>query len=106
MGYRVGFQCFNTKEAAMDYKMSLVVPQIIQDGTLTYPKKQADKWTYQGQLIDLSFAECDKKAEFKAGQELAFSFVFVFVSVFVIKFIIKFIYYSFWVENTVIEERD
>lgn len=106
MGYRIGFQCFDTKEAATDYQMSLVVPQIVQDGSLYYPIKQGNKWVYQGQEIDLSFGECDKKAEFKAGQELAFAFVGIFAAAFVFKFIVKFIYSAFWLETDVHSEQD
>lgn len=105
MGYRIGFQCFDTKEAATDYQMSLVVPQITQDGSLFYPVKQGKTWTYQGQAVNLSFGECDKKAEFEAGQALAFAFVKLFVIAFGIKFLVKFLYTSFWLE-TDIPERE
>lgn len=105
MGYRIGFQCFDTKEAATDYQMSLVVPQITQDGSLHYPTKHNKTWTYQGHVVDLSFAECDKKAEFEAGQEIAFAFVGLFAVAFVFKFLVKFLYTSFWLETEVQEKE-
>lgn len=105
MGYRIGFQCFDTKEAATDYQMSLVVPQIIQDGSLHYPIKQGDKWTYHGQEVNLSFGQCDKKAEFEAGKEIAFAFVGVFAVAFVFKFLVKFLYTSFWLETDITERE-
>lgn len=103
MGYRIGFQCFETKEAATDYQMSLVVPQITQDGTLFYPKKQDKTWFYQGKAVDLSFGHCDKKEEFRAGQEIAFTIVGVFVIAFVFKFVVKFLYSAFWVEAEIVD---
>lgn len=106
MGYRVGVQCFLSKEAATDYKMSVVAPEILSDGQFVYPIKQGDKWLYQGQVVELSFAECDPQAEFKAGQEVAFAFVALFALVFMFKFVVKFIYSAYWLETDVADKED
>lgn len=106
MAYRVGFQCFQTKEAATDYQMSLVVPIILSDGTIVYPKKVNDTWQYQGQVINLSFGECDPKQDFYDGLMIAGAFVSLFAFAFIIKFTIKFVWQAFVKEETIIVEKD
>lgn len=87
--------------------MSMVSPVILSDGKFVYPiKSKQNQWFYEGQRIDLSFAECDPLAEFKAGQEIAFKFVALFAAVFVIKFVVKFIYAAFWLETDVADKED
>lgn len=105
MGYRVGFNCFDTEREATDYQMSHVAPTIISDGSLRYPIKKNDVWMYAEQEVKLSFAECDRKADFKEGQQIAFELVGLFALAFMFKFVVKFIYASFWLEVDV-QERN
>lgn len=102
MGYRVGFQCFDTVEAATDYQMSQVLPQIVSDGTLHYPIKKGDTWSYAGQPVNLSFGFCDPMQDFKDGLELAGAYVSLFALVFMFKFLTKFLW-SMFVEPEPIE---
>lgn len=74
-GYRVGFQCFGSVEAATDYQMSLVVPTITADGSLVYPVKQGDKWQFAGHEVKLSFATCDPAKDFEDGAMIAGAFI-------------------------------
>lgn len=91
MAYRVGFQCFDTSEGATDYKMSQVVPQILSDGTLLYPKKENGVWTYNGHLVELSHGHCDPKEDFQAGLIIALAYLGLFILVFAIKTTLRFI---------------
>lgn len=69
--YRVGRQCFATKESATDYQMSMVVPTITADGSLVHPVKQGQTWTYAGKPVNLSFGHCDPTEDLRAGAEIA-----------------------------------
>lgn len=82
MAYRVGFQCFDTADAATDYKMSQVIPHITQDGRLVYPMKIGNVWTFNGQIISLSHGYCDPAKDFADGAMIAGAFIGLFVLVF------------------------
>lgn len=94
--YRVGNECFATKQAATDYQMSKIVPTIAADGSLYYPVKRGETWFYQGQAVDLSFGECNIEAEFYAGVKLAAIFVGFFAIAFVCKFTAKWLWAEFY----------
>lgn len=85
MGYRVGFYCFATSEAATDYKMSQVVPHIDNNGVLVFAHKHNDKWVFKGRTIELSHGHCDPNQEFKDGLEIGLMFLGSFVLVYIIK---------------------
>lgn len=70
MGYRVGFHCFETKEAATDYQMSMVAPTITADGKLMHPVKHGDVWAYQGYPVYLSFGDCDPIKDYQDGMQI------------------------------------
>lgn len=88
MGYRVGFYCFATSEAATDYKMSQVVPHIDNNGVLIYPHKHNDQWLFKGRTIELSHGTCDPVKEFTDGMEVGLVFLVPFVLVWGIKTVI------------------
>lgn len=92
MGYRIGFQCFETIESATDYQMSMVVPAISADGSLVHPVKQGGKWTVSGQPVQLSFGHCDPTADFKDGAVIAMAFVGLMVAAYGFRILSKFIY--------------
>lgn len=91
MGYRIGSQCFDTVEAATDYQMSLVVPAMTAEGTLVHPVKQGGKWTFGGQPVQLSFGDCDPKADFAAGAEIAGYLIAAMALAWGIRFLSRFI---------------
>lgn len=93
MGYRIGFQCFDTINAATDYQMSLVVPSINSDGTMVHPIKQGETWTYAGQPVSLSFGTCDPMQDYKQGLELGMVFVGLFVTAWAFRFISRYVYH-------------
>ena len=69
MGYQVGNQCFESREAAENHYFSLVVPQI-QNGQLIQPKKVGERWEMQGQVLQAQLPECDPAENFRNGTEL------------------------------------
>ena len=91
MGYRIGFQCFETQQAATDYKMSLVVPTITADGTLVHPIKQGDTWMFSGHPVQLQFGECDPAADLYAGVEFAMAFTVLMAVAWAFRFLIGYI---------------
>lgn len=91
MAYRIGSQCFSTKEAATDYQMSMVAPTITQDGKLLHPVKNGEVWTFAGQPVNLSFGECDPVAEFKDGATIGAAIVGVMITAFCIRYLIGFV---------------
>lgn len=97
MGYRVGGQCFADLEKASDYKMSLVVPAITQDGTLKVPVRKDDGWyfpvmgvNYQAHFVkvELTHPYCDETEYFKDGVMVGFLILGLFVIVHSINMII------------------
>lgn len=91
MGYRVGNQCFATKEAATDYQMSSVVPIITADGKLLHPVKTGGTWTFAGQTANLHFGECDPAADFKQGATIAGQIVIVMIVAYCARLLIGFV---------------
>lgn len=85
MAYRVGYQCFLTKEAAHDYLLSQQLPTITQNGDLIRPVKQGEHWYLQGQKIDLSLPECDVAGQIAQGALLSGILIFLAIIVFAIK---------------------
>lgn len=92
MAYRIGSQCFSSKEAATDYQMSTVAPVITQDGKLLHPVKNGETWTFAGQPVNLSFGDCDPVAEFKDGAAVAAAIVGLMVTAYCIRYFIAFIH--------------
>lgn len=91
MGYRIGFQCFETKEAATDFQMSVITPRITENGQLVHPIKNGQTWTFSGQPVNLSFGECDPIADFKAGATIASAIVAIMVTAFCTRFFVSFV---------------
>lgn len=91
MGYRVGYQCFSTKEAAYDYLLSQQLPTISADGTLLRPVKQGENWYFQGQIVQLSLPECDIQEQIEMGILMASPFLLLATIVFGFKVIMKLI---------------
>lgn len=98
MGYRVGGQCFAKMEEASDYKMSLVVPAITQDGTLKVPVRKDDGWyfpvmgvNYQAHFVkvELTHPYCDETEYFKEGVMVGALILFLFAFVHSIKMILE-----------------
>lgn len=106
MGYRIGFQCFATKEAATDYQMSMVAPTILSDGRMVYPEKSGETWHYMGQPVNLDFGVCEPMEDFKDGVYIAGLYVGLFALAFLFKFTSKFIWQAFKQEDTIIVEKD
>lgn len=98
--YRVGNECFLTKETATDYQMSKVVPTITADGNLYYPVKRADTWYYQGQQVELSFGECNPETDFYAGVQISGIFVGMFALAFVFKFTARWLWAEFFTRES------
>ena len=71
MGYRIGYQCFVSNEAAHDYLLSQQPPTITAEGLLIRPVKQGQDWYLNGQKIQLSFPECSLQEQIQLGAELA-----------------------------------
>ena len=67
MGYRVGFQCFESSETAHDYVISQVQPLLLPDGSFLKPEKVGKKWVLNGSEMVLSFPECSFKEQFEDG---------------------------------------
>lgn len=91
MGYRVGFHCFETKEAATDYQMSTVAPVITANGKLMHPVKNGEVWEYQGYPVYLSFGQCDPKKDFQDGMAIGVMLASPFLIVYAYKSIIAMI---------------
>ena len=91
MGYRVGSQCFATKEAAIDFQMSSVVPTITADGKLVHPVKTGGTWTFSGQTVNLHFGDCDPAADFKEGSSIAAAIAAVMVLAYCLRLLIGFV---------------
>lgn len=85
MGYRVGFQCFDSSETAHDYVLSQVQPLILPDGSFVRPEKTGKHWVLQGKQVDLSFPECSQLEQFKVGASIGSAVLFVFVVMFLFK---------------------
>lgn len=71
MGYRIGYQCFVSNEAAHDYLLSQQPPTITAEGLLIRPVKQGQDWYLNNQKIQLSFPECSVEEQVMIGAELA-----------------------------------
>lgn len=67
MGYRVGYQCFTTKELAHDYILSQQAPVVTQDLKLLRPVKHGNEWYFNGQKVELSFPQCDIAEQVEHG---------------------------------------
>lgn len=83
--YRVGYQCFMTKESAHDYLLSQQLPTITQDGKILRPVKQGKDWYLQGQKVELSFPSCDIAEQIAMGGILSGVLIFLALIVFAIK---------------------
>ena len=89
MGYRVGGQCFATSEEASDYRMSMVTPTIINDGSLKMPVRKSDGWYYENIKVQLTYPTCDPVSPFKDGVILGLLLMTMFIFVFGVKTMIK-----------------
>ena len=89
MGYRVGGQCFATLEEASDYRMSMVTPTIINDGSLKMPVRKSDGWYYENIKVQLTYPTCDPVSPFEDGVKLGLLIMTMFVLVFGVKTMIK-----------------
>lgn len=88
-GYRVGMQCYPTKEAATDQLMSQVVPVVTANGTLAHPVKQGAVWQYNGHPIQLTLPECDPTEDFNDGLTVAAYIIGLMFIAFVFKTAIR-----------------
>ena len=70
MGYRVGMQCFESRELAQDYVLSQV-PPLLTENAVIHPVKSGSSWIYQGQIVELSFPECSAVEQIQLGALLA-----------------------------------
>ncbi len=82
MGYRVGYQCFTTSEAAHDYLLSQQPPTITQYGRLIRPVKVGKNWYFGTQRIQLSFPQCSIAEQIAEGALLSGLLIFLAVIVF------------------------
>ncbi len=89
MGYRVGGQCFANFEEASDYRMSMVTPTIINDGSLKMPVRKSDGWYYENIKVQLTYPTCDPVSPFKDGVILGLLIMTMFIFVFGVKTMIK-----------------
>ena len=89
MGYRVGGQCFANFEEASDYRMSMVTPTIINDGSLKMPVRKSDGWYYENIKVQLTYPTCDPVSPFKDGVILGLLLMTMFIFVFGVKTMIK-----------------
>lgn len=95
MNYRIGNQCFGSKEAATDYQMSQVLPVITADGKLQHPVKNGEVWQYAGQTVKLDFPQCDPAAEFGQGAAIGGAIGVLLAMAYGIRQLCRFIYDSF-----------
>lgn len=92
MGYQVGNQCFASKELAENHYFSLVVPTILQDGSLAKPTYNGKNWQLNGTILKAELPECDPLQNFADGSEvgwLIFSVMAAMYSINVVKKLIK-----------------
>ncbi len=82
MGYRAGYQCFISSEAAHDYILSQQLPTIATDGTLIRPIKQGQNWYLNDKQIQLSFPECDIPQQIGQGVLISAPLIILAVLVF------------------------
>ena len=81
MGYQVGFQCFDTLQAAQDYKYSSVAPVINQNNQLVQPEKLNGQWQLNGSQIIDSFPTCSPLEQFQDGIEIGWGFIALTVGI-------------------------
>lgn len=91
MGYRIGYQCLPSKEAATDFVMSSVSPVLTSDGRILIPQKIGSKWFFDGQEILLSFPECSLIEQMQSGALIGASFLTLFVIMSSFRLVYKFI---------------
>ncbi len=93
MGYRIGWQCFETAESAHNYLLSQQAPIITPDGQLVRPVKQGQHWYLNSQQIQLSFPECSPVEQIQYGAILAAPFIGLFALVWAIRLIKRLLAY-------------
>ena len=99
MSYRIGWQCFGSYEAATDYQMSQVVPQIAADGKLIFPVKTGSQWLFNGQVVKPSFGTCDIAQEMQSGAQIASALVGIMCIAFCFRVLVKFIQSMFDIDD-------
>lgn len=87
MGYRVGQQCIESKEAAFDYLLSAVSPVITPDGAILKPEKIGNSWFLNGNEIALSLPECSFVGQIQDGALFAAPFLMLFAIMFSFKIV-------------------
>lgn len=87
MGYRVGLQCFSSKEEAHDYVLSQVLPTVTADGKVVRPYKNGIDWFLNEQKINLSFPQCDITEQIQLGALTAAPLIGLFVLIFGLRMI-------------------
>ena len=95
-GYRIGWQCFGSQEAALDYQMSQVIPAITADGKLQHPVKQGKTWFYAGQEVKPSFGECDPEQDYADGVQIGGAIMLLMASAYGIRFVVQFVQSMFY----------
>lgn len=92
MGYRVGMQCFESRELAQDYVLSQVPPLLTENAVIS-PVKSGSSWIYQGHIVELSFPECSQVEQIQLGALLAAPVIVLAGLVFAYRGAIKLIEY-------------
>ncbi|MDO4694177.1 MAG: hypothetical protein Q4A62_06070 [Eikenella sp.] len=92
MGYRIGYQCFASQEAAYDFLLSQQPPVITADGQLIRPVKHGQNWQLNGQQIVLSLPECSPTEQIAHGALVGSSVLMVAAVVLLFRSIYRLIY--------------
>lgn len=78
MGYRVGNQCYESKELATNFILSQSLPSFSPDGVIR-PEFRGDKWYLNNQIVSLSFPECSPTDDFQDGFLIGVSVFVLFI---------------------------
>ena len=90
MGYRVGNQCYETKELATNVILSQSLPSFTPDGVIR-PEFKNEKWYLNNQEVKLFFPVCDPVEDFQNGFLLSMSVYLLFIAAFGIRVILRLI---------------
>lgn len=91
MGYRIGNQCFYDYKSANDFVLSQSLPSFTATGEVIRPVIQNDNWVLNGQVIKLSFPECDPLIDYQNGLKYSALMLSLYVTAFILLCFIRFI---------------